>query len=717
MSQRRLASDRARLAPPAWAVWGLLLGLVAGCRSAVDARLGQEGRAGDVRLRVTELEDLSRARDVFRSARGVYSSTDRGLYVYPTSGPPRAQRLGLAAGLPSDDVLATRLLPDDSLAVLTARGLVSVTLRPSQEDPAELPAAPLGPLFDIEVYDGLLYACGEHGLARLEGARGWAVLSDLPGGGLPCRSLVSGQGDTLWVLGDDALTQLVGDELREHRAPAFPAGRPRAVAEAASGDVYVLLEREEGGVLARYTDGAWWTYGWSPATTARQASVDAESAVVGLVAQAGVPLLVTGDTVLALVEPGRGAVTLEAHERSPGRPLLSRVSPGRPRASVPPSRDGQRARSAPLPPATLRTPSLPAAPRLAARALPHVAVGVEAAFASDSWVYLAVRGRGLLEVGETRRPLSAGDFREARPLAVAVDARGGTWVRADDGSLVRVEGGVARVYPHGRASALLEAHDTDGAARRGEVWAALMGPGGEALLVVPEPSGWVERARLSPDEGLTDVRLGVRGEDDHLWLFAHGQRPEWSAGAGLLHRDPAGSWTFVDVPLQARGALEAVTHLVGHGDVCFAAGPDGLARVPAHGAATRLFDRPVSDVERSGARLAFVSHGTLWELDAHGSADARPRNLRFEEDPAEALRRVNASGLALAGDTVSVVGEGGMAFARLGSLGAGPLLSPDVRWWALEREGPALLAHDVEAAERGAWVARRDGALWLLDPR
>ena len=43
----------------------------------------------------------------------------------------------------------------------------------------ELPAPPLGVLYDIEVYDGLLYACGELGLGRLErvAAGGWRTLS------------------------------------------------------------------------------------------------------------------------------------------------------------------------------------------------------------------------------------------------------------------------------------------------------------------------------------------------------------------------------------------------------------------------------------------------------------------------------------------------------------------------------------------------------------
>ena len=72
---------------------------------------------------------------------------------------------------------------------------------------------------------------------------------------------------------------------------------------------------------------------------------------------------------------------------------------------------------------------------------------------------------------------------------VAIDARGGTWLRADDGTLVRVEDGLARVYPHGRASALLESTNADGQARASDVWVALDAsyfddPGAEASNLI-----------------------------------------------------------------------------------------------------------------------------------------------------------------------------------------------------------------------------------------
>jgi hypothetical protein len=66
------------------------------CCPAAAARRARaplrEVRAGGDAFELTVLEDLSRARDVFRSAQAVYSSTDRGLYVYPNSGPPRPAR-------------------------------------------------------------------------------------------------------------------------------------------------------------------------------------------------------------------------------------------------------------------------------------------------------------------------------------------------------------------------------------------------------------------------------------------------------------------------------------------------------------------------------------------------------------------------------------------------------------------------------------------------
>lgn len=692
---------------------GLTLALLAAqtllpaCRSAPSTSTLREVRAGDHAFELTVLEDLSRARDVFRSAQAVYSSTDRGLYVFPTSGPPRPTRLGLSAGLPSEDVLAARLLPDDTLVVLTSRGLGAVATRPGLAPP-ELPAPPLGVLYDIEVYDGLLYACGELGLARLERVAegGWRTLSELPGEPLTCHDLQLGRDDTLFVLGESSLAQLEGDVLREHRAPAFPPGRPRALAEGLGGELYVLLEGEAGGELAHFTAGAWWSYSWSEASGG--------APVVGLVAQAGVPLLVTPSAVLALRTASRGGTRLRATAQHAGHPLLFRATPSLPRATAPLGLEARPSRSGPLTSAAVTTGEPDAAPALYAHALPQVGTAYDAAFASGEWVYLAQPGRGVLEVGEARRPLSAGDFRDLLPLTLAIDAHGGTWLRADDGTLVRVEQGVARVYPHGRASALLSGHDAAGAPHASDPWAALVSPAGEVLLVSPTPSGWVEQARVPDAQQLANVRLGVRGTDGHVWLLANGGRAEWSRGYGLAHRDPAGAWSFVDVPLEARGALDAVTLLVARADVAFVAGPGGLARVSADGAAQVLFSGPVSDLERAGDTLAFVTDGNLFELHLDAAPGTRARPVLLDEEASEALRRVNPTGFALTPTHALVTGEGGLVLGTLPEENPGELAGAD--WEPLLGSALGLLAHDVDAGAGGTWVARRDGAVLLFTP-
>lgn len=697
-----------RRTPLALALLGALAALPS-CSSAPSARPVGEVRAGSATFQLTVLEDLSRTRDVYRSAQAVYSSTDRGLYVFPNSGPPRPARMGLAAGLPSEDVLAARLLPDDTLVVLTARGLGTVATRAGFPAP-ELPAPPLGTLFDIEVYDGLLYACGELGLARLErlAADGWRTLSELPGEPLACRELIHGRGDTLFILGETSLAQLEGDVLREHRAPAFPAGRPRAVAEGVEGELFVLMEGPAGGQLARFQGEAWWTYSWSAPSP--------DAPVVGLVAQGGVPLLVTTEAVLALDASPRGATRLEATAQHTGRALLFRVTPGLPRATARRSEDALRVRMAPLTSAPLTgSPAPEDGPVLFARALPPVASAHGAVFSSGEWVYLAQPGRGLVEVGEARRPLSAADFRDLRPLALAIDAHGGTWLRADDGTVLRVEDGVARVYPHGRASALLESHDADGVAHGGDVWAALMSGDGQVVLASPAPTGWVEQARAPHEHPLTDVRLGVRSADGHVWLFAHGARPEWSRGYGLAHRDPTGTWSFVDVPLEARGALDAVTHLVTRADVAFVGGPSGLARVPASDAPEQLFSGPVADLERAGALLAFLVDGNLFQLRLDAPRGTRPRPVAFGEDASEALRSVNPAGLAVTLTQALVVGEAGLVLGDLAPDAPTELASAE--WERLLGSAPGLLAHDVDAGAHGSWVARRDGAVFLITPR
>lgn len=689
-----------------------LLGMLAwcpGCGGAPSRGADHEVRAGGEVFELTVLEDLSRARDVFRSAQAVYSSTDRGLYVYPNSGPPRATRLGLSAGLPSEDVLAARLLPDDTLVVLTARGLVAVAMRAGVAAP-DVPPAPLGVLYDIEIYDGLLHACGERGLARLErmAPDGWRTLSELPGGALSCRELVPGRGDTLFVLGEASVAQLDGDVLREHRAPAFPPGRPRALAEGAGGELYVLLEVSGGGRLARFHGDAWWSYSWT--------AIGAEASVVGLVAQSGVPLLVTSEAVLALGDSARGARRLTPTDQHSGRPLLFRVTPSLPRATASLSVSAEHARTPLLSSAAGPAPAESVqAPPLFARALPEVGSHYEAAFTSGAFVYLAQRGRGLVEVGETRRPLSATDFRDLRPLTLAVDARGGTWLRSDDGTLVRVEDGVARVYPHGRASALLESHDSSGAPQASDVWAALASGDGSVVLASPAPSGWVEQARLPAAQGVTDVRLGVRTSDGHVWLFAHGTQEAWSRGVGLAHRDPAGAWTFVDVPLEARGALEAVTHLTVRADVAFVAGPSGLARVPSAGGAETLFSGPVSDVDRSGELLAFLVDGNLFQLRLDAASGTHPRPVALEEEASEAVRSVNPAGLAMLRSEVLVAGEAGLVRGRL--LPDAPSELVNAEWEALRGSPTPLSGHDVDAGGNGGWVARRDGAVFVITPR
>lgn len=679
------------------------------CGGAPSARAVQEVRAGGTTYQLTVLEDLSRARDVFRSAQAVYSSTDRGLYVFPTSGPPRPVRLGIAAGLPSEDVLAARLLPDDTLVVLTARGLGAVSTRAGVPAP-ELPPAPLGTLYDVEVYDGLLYACGELGLARLESlaADGWRLLGELPREPLACRELIHGRDDTLFILGDTTFAQLDGDVLREHRAPAFPPGRPRALAEGEDGELYVLLEGPSGGHLARFHGGGWWSYSWSAASP--------DAPVVGLVAQAGVPLLVTADTVFALSSSPRDGTRLAATARHDGQALLFRMTPSLPRATAPRSNDAERARMAPLMADARTSSEAPSnSPALFAQALPPVTDGHEGAFASGEWVYLAQPGRGLLEIGEVRRPLSAADFRDLRPLTLAVDTRGGTWLCADDGTVVRVEDGVARVYPHGRASALLESHDAQGMLRASEVWVALVGGVGEVLLASPSPSGWVEQARVPDEHALADVRMGVHDADGHVWLVAHGSHPAWSRGYGLAHRDPTGAWSFVDVPLEARGAQDAVSHLVTQADVAIVAGPSGLARVPARGAPELLFSGPISDLERAGAVLTFLSDGNLFQLRLDAATGTRPRPVALDEDASEALRRVNPAGLALSGTQALVAGEAGLVLGEF--MPDSPTQLANAEWEALLGNAAGLLAHDVDASTPGAWVARRDGAVFLITPR
>jgi hypothetical protein len=374
---------------------------------------------------------------------------------------------------------------------------------------------------------------------------------------------------------------------------------------------------------------------------------------------------------------------------------------------------GQRSDDVALASADVPSNAPASAPTLYAHALPQVGVAYEAALAAGDWVYLAQPGRGLLEVGEARRALNAGDFRGRRSLTLAVDAHQGTWLRADDGTLVRVERGVARVYPHGRTSALLESVDEEGAPLAGDPWVVLQSPGGEVWLASPTPHGWVEQARMPDAQDIVSVRFGARTSHGHVWLLANGGRAEWSRGYGLAHRDPSGAWSYVDVPLEPRGALDAVTQLVPYADMAIAAGPQGLARVTAQGPAERLFRGPVSDVERIGRTLLFLADGNLFELPLDPSVTgSQAHAVVLGEDASDVVRRTNAFGLARTATHLLLAGDGGLALGMLSE--PTPSELSDASWDALVGGGNDVQAHDVEAGARGTWVARRDGAVLVL---
>ncbi|MEM9072281.1 MAG: hypothetical protein AAGE52_27485, partial [Myxococcota bacterium] len=184
---------------------------------------------------IQTVTDLDTVRDVAEGGTFVYVATDRGLLVYGENAPTR---LTTAEGLPSNDVRAVAVSPQGTATVATAGGWAEV--RGNQVQEAVIPPAPVGTVIGVVVTDdGVRWACGEGGVARLREGR-WEGYGEA----FQCTGLWPTPEGRLWIGTARGLLYVDADDvIREHgEGRGLPAGWVRGVVPAQPGQAFVLVQ-------------------------------------------------------------------------------------------------------------------------------------------------------------------------------------------------------------------------------------------------------------------------------------------------------------------------------------------------------------------------------------------------------------------------------------------------------------------------------------------
>lgn len=401
-----------------------------GCGSSAVQPLGattpQVNTATGARLALS-MTDLEEVRDVIVTGSSVFVATDDGVLVY--AGDAEPQRIGVADGLPSNDVHAIASENDGSWLVATAQGLASWRdgqITRVEGVPAHVRATDLA-----IARDGTAWLCTLSGLfRRVDGT--WESLGEP----LHCTTLSLTPEGHVWVGTDRGMLYIEGDTMHEHGpSSGIPEPYVRSIVPVLPGQVLALVEGVQKTQLA-FWDGTNW-YGLT--------LPGLEEPVIGLVegGSRGATLMTTERAFsIAPTGPGTAFRALSSRVGNARRVAIARSVA----ASESPQIDASRVLRPPQSMAhvpesgpSVDAPSLVANP-LRIDGLPSRMVR---AFVSGEHLLVAAANQGVVQVGPR------GDLRWLRSyslvpnadLQIATEARGGVWMRARGGAIAKWQDG------------------------------------------------------------------------------------------------------------------------------------------------------------------------------------------------------------------------------------------------------------------------------------
>jgi len=663
--------------------------LACGPQAAAGPAYPHVNLAGGVR-RVRTLTDLEEVRDVAVGVEQTYVATDDGLFVFPADGVAAPTRLGRAEGLPSEDVQAVALEPDGAALVATAGGLVSVR---GTTATAVAGVPPSARVTDLVVQpDGRAWLCSLSGLVRRD-AGAWARFGDP----FQCTTLAPTPEGQLWVGTTGGILFIDGDVVREHPVGGgLPENYVRSIAPVLPGQILALLQGPQRAQLGFWDGTSWYGY----------VLPEVDEPLAGLVMREGLDAtLVTRDRAFSIAPTGVGLAFRPIHAQT-GNVRSFRAATTTD-ATPPAEVDVARALRPSVP--FMNGQGNPArAPSLVAVPVPVVLPsGMYRTSQSGPHALLAVGNGGLVELGrrEVTRTLRTRTLVPAEDLQLAIETRGGIWVRSRDGDIAKwVDGRLRRLaLPDEIAPQAI----TSGP--RGAYLAALTRGTREVRIFASESEGWrplVQRTLDLPVAGISFMGIAPGGT---IWLGLLVERPEGGVRPrGVAVLDPS-SETVVyhhrEAPqgqgLRMPDEVSAIT-FDGAGNAWLAA-LSGAIRVEEFQAI--VFD------ETRGVRGEVVTdvvsgEGRMWIAAAEGLGSYAERQFDFFQPPIVRQHRP----LALATD----------ATGHLWAAGALGLLQNDGTAWTHYgvAEGlPTESLRDVEIDGDGrVWLLSEDAVLVLEAP-
>ncbi|MEM9073246.1 MAG: hypothetical protein AAGE52_32375, partial [Myxococcota bacterium] len=591
--------------------------------------------------------------------------------------------------------------------VATAGGWAEV--RGNQVQEAVIPPAPVGTVIGVVVTDdGVRWACGEGGVARLREGR-WEGYGEA----FQCTGLWPTPEGRLWIGTTRGLLYVDADDvIREHgEGRGLPAGWVRGVVPAQPGQAFVLVQNATESHLAWFDGNRWYGY----------TIPDFQRPLVGLGRVGSDTVLFTSGYAFVIQDAARGSgVPLRPLNRGERLRVLSyraRITPeGVAPSNTEPLPPRAPARLAAVPP---NHPTLEA-PGFVIRPLGPIGESVYAIRGSGGTVFAAEQNRGVVAVGTQGpgRRFSSQDLVGPRDLQIASDPRGRTWILAEGGSVAQYnEGRLQRVAgPEGASCRSLTA------ASRGVYLGCTTDTRNLVRVYRRTDDGWaiaLERqltfgvAEEEPAPEVVEIpMLGVR-DNEEAWLAVRVRMPDGSGPRlrGLVQL--AGESTtyhhyYATPEKDGEGALQIPDDFsamdLNESGMVWLAALSGAVRLGNHqaivfGEARGVRGEVVSDV-------LVGSSGRVWLAAAEGPGYYQNRSFEFRMPPAvRAAQPVN----------LAVDSQGNV-------WGAGPngLIRFDGSNWSVFGEDAGLPTQrfvDVESDAGGRlWVLSEDRLLILSAP-
>jgi len=492
-----------------------------GARGGASLNL-PSGEAGSL----VQMTDLDTVHDVSEAGSRILVATDRGVLIYsPGSDTPR--RLTRADGLPGDSVAAIAVGVDGRALLATEAGMAGIV--GESLDGAVPSAPPVGQVVDLHLTDdGVLWACGTAGLARL-GGQGWQRFGEE----VTCTGIHSTLSGAFWVASNRGALYVDGDVISDH-APGrgIPEAYVRDILPMDQGQAFAIVQGPNVSRLAFFDGARWYAY-----------SVRGlEGKLVGLARTGRNAVLFTPGRAFLISPAATGeGVPLVATAVGPAfgvRSYRARITAAEDIVAGE-SVDIETLRLAPvsLAPLPMQVPTLPA-PRWLIRSLEGAPSSLYLVRRSRNKVFLADRNRGVIALGDDgSQNLRSSDLVAEENLQVAVDEEGQSWILSRDRELARWDGeGFVREAAPAGVSVQAIATGPNGAYVAGRV-----GASNQVRIFRRTSDGWAQvmERTLELEEEFQGVPFMAVGEGEEAWLALQVTHGEGSRVRGVGVLSPA----------------------------------------------------------------------------------------------------------------------------------------------------------------------------------